>query len=429
MLPAMAALPVEVLLGIYLGLLTGIIPALVAWAMGFLFKYFTGVTVPALAVVVLGVAIAGVNGGLLALVDPTISTLPNSERVVVAILVVMMMSLYAHSQGDRLGAAFPRRLSLRKLRQRTISADVVELVGGHGHVRVTVAGEVGDVEGYPPLSSEVRSAIRGGEWSFPADIPLAEIERRLEDRLRTAHDLAEVVVRVDERGRASVSAAPAASGVSTRVLPGRRAVSVEALVPTGLARGDEVTLVSDDATVSGTLVSARSDGGDPSGARRASSGQPSGGGGSAEPARAEEEGLAGEGAAPTPPPRAATTDGGDGRVTVAVPPADAERLLRAERAHVVVASRGVRGEFELLSVLQRAGTRLRKLVVGDEGPLSGSTLAGAAVRDEYGVAVLALRGDDGWVVAPAGDAALAPGAQVFAVGAREGLDRFAEAIA
>ncbi len=45
----MAALPVEVVLGVYLGLLTGIIPALVAWSLGFLFKYFTGVSVPALA--------------------------------------------------------------------------------------------------------------------------------------------------------------------------------------------------------------------------------------------------------------------------------------------------------------------------------------------------------------------------------------------
>jgi len=34
----MASLPVEVLLGVYLGLLVGIIPALTSWALGFLFK-------------------------------------------------------------------------------------------------------------------------------------------------------------------------------------------------------------------------------------------------------------------------------------------------------------------------------------------------------------------------------------------------------
>jgi len=37
----MASLPVEVLLGIYLGLLVGVIPALASWALGFAFKYCT----------------------------------------------------------------------------------------------------------------------------------------------------------------------------------------------------------------------------------------------------------------------------------------------------------------------------------------------------------------------------------------------------
>jgi len=63
----MASLPVEVLFGIYLGLLTGIVPAFVSGALGFAFKYLTGVTLPGLGVVVLAVAIAGINGGLMGL--------------------------------------------------------------------------------------------------------------------------------------------------------------------------------------------------------------------------------------------------------------------------------------------------------------------------------------------------------------------------
>ena len=59
----MASLPFEVLFGIYLGLLTGIVPALVAWALGFGFKYFTGVSIPGFGVVVLALAIAGASGG------------------------------------------------------------------------------------------------------------------------------------------------------------------------------------------------------------------------------------------------------------------------------------------------------------------------------------------------------------------------------
>lgn len=38
----MASLPVEILFGVYLGLLVGIIPALISWALGFIFKYARG---------------------------------------------------------------------------------------------------------------------------------------------------------------------------------------------------------------------------------------------------------------------------------------------------------------------------------------------------------------------------------------------------
>lgn len=409
----MAALPVEILLGLYLGLLTGIIPALVAWSLGFLFKYFTGVSVPALAVVVLGVALAGANGGLLALVDPTVTTHPNAERVVVAIIVVMMMSLYAHSQGDKLGAAFPRRISLRRLRDRTLSSDVVELVGGRGQVRVRPVGDIHDIEGYPPLSPDVRQAIAEDEWTFPADLPLEEIERRLEDRLRTRHHLAEVAVTLDERARAEISAAPGSHGVSARIPSGRRAVSVDALVPTGLARGDEVTVLLEDDRVTGTIVSAQSGTAEPASVK-------------ADPVDAPDQADDG---ATRRPPRAKTTSGGEGRVTLAVSRADADRLLQADTGHLVVNSRGVRGEFQLLGLLRQAGTQVRKQTVGADSELAGTSLADAALRDAYGVEVLAIRTNGGWNVAPRGATVLAPGAELFVVGSGSAVERFKEALA
>jgi len=57
------SLPVEIVFGIYLGIITGIVPALVAGVLGFVFKYVTDVTIPGLGVVVLALAIAGINGG------------------------------------------------------------------------------------------------------------------------------------------------------------------------------------------------------------------------------------------------------------------------------------------------------------------------------------------------------------------------------
>jgi hypothetical protein len=402
----MASLPVEVLFGLYLGVLMGIIPALVAGALGFVFKYVTGVTVPGLAVVVLGVAIAGVNGGLLALNDPTVTDSAYQIRFSVGILVVLMMTLYAHAMGDKFGANTPKRLSIRRLTERTLSADVVELVGGRGEVRVTVAGDVGDIEGYPAASEQLREAIRTESWSFPADIPLPELETRVADRLRTEHDLSAVDVRLDERAKATVAIAPPMGAVSKRVPAGQRAVTVSALVPTGMARGDGVTVVDGDDRYDGTVIGATS-AAKPKEQKAEATTPPAAEGGDA-PART---------AAPT-------TDGGEGRVTLAVERTAAAALLDATPDRLEVRSRGTRREFELVSLLRRAGNRFRKLTVGADGALAGTTLGASSVRDTYGVAVLAVRHDGSWVLAPRGDQTVSAGDDLFAVGTREALADF-----
>jgi hypothetical protein len=409
----MASFPVEVLYGIYLGVLTGIIPGLVAWALGFTFKYVTDVTIPGFGVVVLAVALAGVNGGLMALADPTITQGANAVTVTTAVLVVLMISLYAHSRGDAMGAQFPKRLSLRQLRERTLSTDVMGSLAGREEVRIRVVGDVADMEGYPPLSDELRAEIRDSEWTFPRDLRISELEERLADRLKTEFDLGDVAVTVDEGGRAAVVAAPPFSGLSKRVPSGKRAVSVDALLPTGLARNDEVTVITADAQVRGTVVSARTDGTDAKPAP--------------EPKAAPEGGDEEEG--PPEPVRAPTTTGGEGRLTVAVTRTDAGPLVRADRARVVVESRGVRREYELVSLLRRAGRRFRRLTVGPDGPLDGTTLGVASVREQYGVAVMAVRGSSGWRLAPRGDTDLSAGDELFVVGTPDRLDAFAGAVA
>jgi hypothetical protein len=398
-------LPVEILFGIYLGVLTGVFPALVSWGLGFLFKYVTGVSIPAFGVVVLALALAGINGGLLALNDPAV--VGSGFRVVVALIVVSMVSMYAHARGDRMGAEFPRRLSLSKLRDRTLSNEVVELVGSRGEVHVEVTGEVVDMEGYPPLSAATREAIRTGEWRFPADLPLSELETRFEDRLRTELDLADVSATIDERGTATVVAAPPLSGVSKRVPSGKRAVSVETLVPTGLARGDEVTLSAGGVSVDGTVVAART--------------------GAASGRTATTDG--GTPAEPAPPVAAPTTTGGEGRLTVAVARADAETLLGVDRPTVVVTARGTRREYELLSLLRRAGKRFRKVTVRQTSGLVGTRLGDADLRNAHAVAVLGVERPDGWLVAPDGDVELRAGDELFVVGTAQALDAFEEVLA
>lgn len=413
-----ASVPFDVLRGIYLGILTGVVPALIAFTFGFGFRYVTGVTVPAFAVVALGLALAGVNGGLLALADPAITQQANSVIVMTAVVVVSMLTFYTHDKGDALAAEAPKQITWQQLRDRTVSSEVIELVGGRGQVTIEVVGGIEDMEGYPSLPDTLRAEIEEGSWQFPADLTLSELRERLSERLRTEFDLQDVAVTLDERGRASVVAAPPTAGVSSRVPPGHRAVSIQALVPTGVARGDVCTVLADDTTVEGRIVSARSSPPEP-GAQQHTAQPPT------QPPDQE--------SAPQPSvrgERAPTTSGGEGRITVAVPSRDAEALLDTDRGAVVVESRGTRREYELLSLLRRTGRRIRRITVDSPGPFADDTPIGeAGLRETYGVAILAHRHQGRWTIAPRGEVTVAAGDEVFAVGTWSELDAFAEAVA
>jgi len=408
----MASVPVsEILVGVYLGLLAGIFPAFVAFSIGFGFKYFTNVTVPGLGVVVLGGGLAGISGGLMGLMDPALA---ESWTGIVAVLVVLMACLWAHSQGDKLGAATPRKLTLRSLRDSKLSTDLAERVDSYGQVRINPVGDVHDIEGYPLLPDDLREAIYTDSWRFPADLPLAELEARLEDRLTAEHDLADVAVTIDRKGRAQIAAAPSAAGLSRRVPTGKRAVSVRTLLPTGVARGDTVTIALPDGDVTGPVVGAFT----------------AGVGDSTERATAEvPEETESDDDAPAPTPKAPTTTGGEGRVTVAVSPGEARRVIGTEFAKITVHSRGKQREYEAIGVLKQHGNGFRKVTLGDGSSLVGDTIGAARIRDEYGVAVLAIRRLSERIIAPRGATELNAGDALIVVGKRDGLEAFEEVAA
>lgn len=404
----MAPLPLsEVLVGVYLGLLAALFPGFIAFSIGFGFKYFTNVTVPGLGVVALGGALAGVSGGLMGLVDPALA---DSWTGITAILVILMACLWAHSQGDKLAAATPRRLTLKSLRTSRLSADLAERVDSYGQVRIRPVGEIQDIEGYPPLPDAVREQLDRGSWKFPADLSLTELETRLEERLATDHELAEVSVTVDKRGRAQIAAAPTAAGLSRRVPSGRRAVSIQTLLPTGLARGDTVTIGLPDGDVTGPVVSARTHGVD---IQKEDVPDPD----SAEPPAAPDD--------PAKPPTPRTT-GGEGQVTVALPLDEARRVFRADFAPMVVHSRGKQREYEAIGVLKKHGNRFLKVTLGEGRSITGSTIGDVRVRDTYGVAILAIRRPTERIIAPRGTTQLRAGDKLYVVGRPDALRTFEE---
>ena len=283
-------------------------------------------------------------------------------------------------------------------------------------------------------------------------MPLIELETRVEDRLRTEFDLAEVEVTLDERARASVAAAPGMSGLSKRLAPGERAVSTTALVPTGTARGDEVTVLaggeSFPATVLGVVdagekksedasppaatdggADLRSDGGERRGASRDSSDLRSDGGERIRDSRISSELRSDGGVDVVPTETVPTAAGGEARVTLAVRRQHASKVLSTDDAALLVRSRGVRSEFELVTLLRRAGKRFRRLSVREGGVLDGVTLGEATVRDRYDVVVLGVRHEGKWTIAPRGAQRVDPGDDLVVVGAYPDLAAFAEVAA
>ncbi|MCU4754008.1 TrkA C-terminal domain-containing protein [Halobacteria archaeon AArc-curdl1] len=411
----MSTIPVtEILVGIYLGLLAAIFPSFVAFLIGFVFKYFTSVTVPGLGVVALGGALAGVSGGLMGLIDPTLA---ESWTGITAVLVILMACLWAHSQGDKLGEATPRHLTLKTLREARLSTDIADRVDSFGQIRIRPIGEIEAIDGYPPLSAEVRERLSGDSWKFRVDLPISELEARLEERLRTEYELVEASVSIDAQGRAQIAVAPMIAGLSRRVPPGKRAVSIRTVLPTGVARGDVATLHLPEDTVTGTVVSARSaDAVDTSNQPIGNVTEP--------PEDAADTDVEFEST-----PTASTTTGGEGYVTLLCSQADARAVIRAEFAPMVIHSRGKQREYEAIGVLKADGNRFRKLTIGADSNLVGAAIGDIQIRDTYDVAILALRRPLERVLCPDGSTTLQAGDVVHVVGKPDSLRTFEEVTA
>lgn len=337
----MATLPYESLIGVSYGLLTGFVPALLIGVIAIGADVALDRRLP----VVVGIATvpAAIGTGVaLGVFDPALA---HGPRIALASLVAGLLGVLATSRGNRVATELPRDRTVPIVRGRALSADAIDAVDAAGQVTIRPTGAIREFEGYPPLSPELRTTLEDGAWRFPADLQLAELERRLQGRLRTEYGLSRVEVSIDGRGRATVAAASPAKSVARALSRGTRAVTVPGLLPTGIEPGDRVAIGAGDRTVDGEVLAIDDESDTP-----------------------EDRGVD-VGSTPTRH-RVATAgfDGGPGRITVAVETTEAGRLLDGPRRRIAVLPSGTNREFQAAALLEEAGQPVTAVEVADGSP-------------------------------------------------------------
>ncbi|RQG93123.1 hypothetical protein EA462_02660 [Natrarchaeobius halalkaliphilus] len=317
----------EIIVGVAFGLVVAIGPAIAVGTLGAAGAYLgRGLSRPESVAIALSLAVG--NGYAIGVVGPQIIDVrTQTPRLLVATAIVALLAMYANSLGARIASELPIGSSFPLVRNRSLSPESLESVDASGQVTIQSTGDVRDIEGYPPLSPRVRHVLEQGSWRVPADLSLPELERRLEQRLRTTENLAAVSVSIDGTGRATIAAAPPASEVASRVPDGWRAVSVPALVPSGAVPGEEIVVYTRDGAVTGSLLETN-DG--------------------------DRIGRVNDG-----------TIGGEKCVTVAVPIADAESVLRTDRCRLGVRPQRASETVEALALLERADCSIGRVTGGE----------------------------------------------------------------
>ena len=401
----------DVLLGLYIGVLTGVFAAIIVYTLTFAFTYVAGAKLSINYALMIGLGIAGVAGGpRLLMRNPEIL---QSVTSLVMLIVILIITFYVHKKAQDLAKSLPpKSVTVSKLRKRTLASNVVKQVGHFGQVTVRPIGEIRNIEGYPSLPAEARSMIRDDSWTLPADLPVPELEYRIKEKLEQEYHLEDAIVNIDSEGRATISAAPRVGGFSRRIPDTKRVVTVDGLLPEGLAEGDDVKMTLEETTVSGQVTSVKAANTTETLEHR-----------DADQAQETNEEI------PSAPVPVETDASGNGRTAIAIEPGDVEAVVEQDLKKLYARSKGRLKEFELVSLLHRHDLRFRKFTCRSESESLDRTLGELDLRDTYGVIVLALRRANEWRFAPEHTVRLKTNDELFVAGPKTSLDSFREMVA
>jgi len=425
----------------------GIGAAAVAAVAAFVYRWYSGGSIPEGVPVLLGVSIV-------ATALNTTATLQKSlvaDQLVGGSAAGFTLAAFAAGAiaadagrrfGERLASDLPQLDTVR-----TMESDVGSLVRAAGRViRVRVPETIEDIDGYEPVSADVKADLAGTTFLFPRRMTVGELRERLVERLKRDYEVGHVDVELDDEGGVEYLAlGRRLAGVGQTLAPGTVAVAIRADPAFTATPGDRVQIWQpperdqvDAAGGDGTAteggsatqgqdgVAAETHDGStehrkgPVEPHEGSTGQPQDEpGGDPRTAPGDQQPESGTvDASPSEPTQIATGElraaVGD-VVTVAVDDADADLLEDDVRYRLLTLPASVQTEREFASLLRNAEETMSSVAV-----VAGSDLDGQPVESiELTVAALQSNGDV--TAIPAGDRILSAGETVYVVGRPEGI--------
>ncbi|KAB1198993.1 potassium transporter TrkA [Haloferax sp. MBLA0078] len=281
-----------------------------------------------------------------------------------------------------------------------LDADVSRLVRTVGRVQtVTLPDDIGDIEGYDPVSESIKSQLSGNRLLFPRRLTETELRERLAERVKDDHGVGHVDVEFEDGDVSYLALGSRAAGIGPTLSPGTVALAIHGDPGPGAAAGDPVQVwavpTADEtanADESGGAESAQSGNGEVSPNTEAGPRE-------SNPTRiafGELRGVA------------------DDVATVALDEEDAERLTGAETYRIVTLPADPRVDREFASLLRNADETMAVTTIRP-----GAELDGRLVSDVE-TTVVAIRPSSGSVDAiPARRTELRAGDTLYVVGRPE----------
>ncbi len=217
--------------GLFDGLISGTIAFFVVLMLSFFYRFFTNEKIPVFIGIAFGLGFWGFTGGLLDVFEqPTIAG-------VIRILTVVIFIVWGISTGDKISAKIPKKATdlFKGLRHGNTKFKTIKLPNER---------LIFDIASKPKVPPPLKAELSEREFTFPADLPLEALMKRIKRRLITDWGLGDAEIELAQDGKIMhLSVSAKEEGLSVILPADKIALPIECeVIPSNLAIGDFVTI-------------------------------------------------------------------------------------------------------------------------------------------------------------------------------------------